>query len=169
MIITPEITALTQWCEENRGDKESKKPYFIAREVDGKYHLPEDYLIEKGLNELKLTYLKLVTVSGAQLAFSNNPDYNEWEARFDAVSQCKALVNSSPIVIEHPTLGLIPLRAMIMLWYEGAMFEISNFILTGDNSFLQLIEDGNDFWWDAAGTNGTVREQAVGLIKDLVV
>ena len=58
---------------------------------------------------------------------------------------------------------------MIEDWYVSKTTQVSSFMETGDSAFLISIETSEDFWWDADGTNGTVREQAVDAIKPLVV
>lgn len=167
MILVTEIDGITEWLNENRPDQGSEIPYFIATETDFGFELPDDRLIVKGLDELGIVYLRFVNVGNARLASTNNSDYNDWEARFDAVNACKELVNNSPLEIEHPTAGTLPLRDMIVEWYENAMYQVNNFILTGDAEFLRMMEEGTDFWWEMG--NPTVRQQGVELIQGLVI
>jgi hypothetical protein len=98
-------------------------------------------------------------------------DFENWEKRFDAVAQCKTLVNESPITIPDGQGGTLPLRAMIQEWYTGAMEQVNDFIKTGSKDFLELIENGDEFWWDLVSSeeSGSVRTQATNLIKPLVV
>jgi hypothetical protein len=98
-------------------------------------------------------------------------DFENWEKRFDAVAQCKTLVNESPITIPDGQGGTLPLRAIIQEWYTGAMTEVNDFIKTGSGDFLRLIEEGDEFWWNLVSSEeaGSVRTQATNLIKPLVV
>jgi len=110
------------------------------------------------------------TLSNAGIEFENLVDFSNWELRFDAVAQCKTLVNESPITIPDGQGGTLPLRAMIQEWYTGAMEQVNDFIKTGSKDFLELIENGDEFWWDLVSSeeSGSVRTQAVNLIKPLV-
>lgn len=64
MIFITEIESIIDWVNENRPDKESDKPYFNSIEVEGGYELPEDGLIEKGLDELNLNYFIIRDIKG---------------------------------------------------------------------------------------------------------
>jgi|DEB0MinimDraft_10_1074344.scaffolds.fasta_scaffold09415_4 hypothetical protein len=76
MIITEKIQALQSWLQENRPDKESKKPYFITEKVDGYYHLPKDALIERGLMELGQPYSIVIYVKGISIEIESK-DFDE--------------------------------------------------------------------------------------------
>lgn len=111
------------------------------------------------------------TLDNAGISYSDLADFSNWEQRFDAVAQCKKLVNESPITISDGQGGTLPLRTMIQEWYTGAMSEVNDFIKTGSKDFLELIENGEEFWWDLVSSEeaGSVRTQATNLIKPLVV
>jgi hypothetical protein len=64
MIIADKIDGLEAYCQENRKDKDSKIPYFIADEVNDEFVLPEDSLIEAGFKELKLPYSLVIEIRG---------------------------------------------------------------------------------------------------------
>lgn len=111
------------------------------------------------------------TLDEAGIPYEDLVDFSNWELRFDAVAQCKTLVNESPITIPDGQGGTLPLRAMIQEWYTGAMEQVNDFIKTGSKDFLELIENGDEFWWDLVSSEeaGSVRTQAINLIKPLVV
>ena len=67
MIVVTEISNLTYWVNENRPDKESNKPYFMADEVEGGYQIQQDALIEKGLKELNQPYSIVIDVNGVSI------------------------------------------------------------------------------------------------------
>jgi len=64
MIVLSEIEKITAWVNENRPDKESEKPYFMANEVEGVFEMQEDPLIEKGLKELGIDYKIVSEIKG---------------------------------------------------------------------------------------------------------
>ena len=73
MIIVNEISALKDWLDENRPDKDSEKPYFLEiQDEDGNYQLPENVLIEKGLNELGIDYTLVTNIKGVYVELSSN-------------------------------------------------------------------------------------------------
>ena len=136
--------------------------------------IPEDIpYAEKDEDALTLRADDFVkeTLNKAGIEFEDLVDFSNWELRFDAVAQCKTLVNESPITIPDGQGGTLPLRAMIQEWYTGAMEQVNDFIKTGSKDFLELIENGDDFWWDLVSSEeaGSVRTQATNLIKPLVV
>lgn len=71
MIFAENITGLKKYCNDNREDKTSDKPYFIIDEVDGGYSIPKDPLIEAGLKELGLDYSILIEVNGLWFEFES--------------------------------------------------------------------------------------------------
>lgn len=73
MIIVQDISELTTWTDKNRPDKDSEKPYFLEiQDEDGNYQLPEDVLIEKGLNELGIDYTLVTNIKGVYVELSSN-------------------------------------------------------------------------------------------------
>ena len=72
MIIVNEIANLEQWLQENRPDKESKKPYFLSKENNGAFELPEEELIEKGLIELKQPYKVVREIKGISVELDSD-------------------------------------------------------------------------------------------------
>lgn len=132
--------------------------------MDGwEYHEtpPEGFISWHKVNFSEETSEAAVKATEASLSFE------EWEKRQDAISSCRELVNTSPIEIPDGKGGVIPLRDMIKKWYSNHLTEVSEFLKYGSNSFLKSIESSEDFWWDLKGSTGTVREQAIGLIKPL--
>ena len=77
MIFAADITGLNDWIENNRPDNDSDKPYFDYIEVEGGFELPEDALIEQGLNELNLSYSVVFEVRGHQFEIEINNTNNE--------------------------------------------------------------------------------------------
>ena len=68
MIVTSKIQALKSWVNENRPDKESKKPYFLTvKDEDGNYQLPNNDLIKKGLKELKQNFKIVTDIEGVSV------------------------------------------------------------------------------------------------------
>jgi len=154
---------------------EKKKPTPVVR-YSGKppYAQPVDKpYTSSNVNNLTIDADDFVkkTLAEAGIEFEDLVDFTNWELRFDAVAQCKTLVNESPITIPDGQGGTLPLRAMIQEWYTGAMTEVNDFIKTGSGDFLKLIEEGEEFWWDLVSSEeaGSVRTQATNLIKPLVV
>ncbi len=111
---------------------------------------------EEGLKEVDVPYVSIVS-------------YTEWGKRFDAVASLKKLVAESPISVDLGGGKILPLQSMIEDWYVSKTTQVSSFMETGDSAFLKSIETSEDFWWDADGSNGTVREQAVAIVEPLVI
>tara|TARA_R110000851_G_scaffold6936_1_gene27376 strand:- start:3428 stop:3949 length:522 start_codon:yes stop_codon:yes gene_type:complete len=119
--------------------------------------------------EIKADEFVLKLLGLNSITYVSNTSYIEWEKRFEAIASLKKLVAESPISVDLGGGKVVPLQSMIEDWYVSKTTQVSSFMETGDSAFLISIETSEDFWWDADGTNGTVREQAVDAIKPLVV
>ena len=108
-------------------------------------------------------------LSKASIDYESLESFSNWGERFDAIALLKKLVAESPISVDLGGGVILPLQSMIEEWYTSKTSEVSSFMESGDSAFLESIVTAEDFWWDADGTNGTVREQAVAAIKPLVV
>jgi len=111
----------------------------------------------------------LKALNGASIDYESSKSFSNWAERFDAIGTLKKLVAESPISVDLGGGKVVPLQSMIEEWYKSKTKQVSSFMETGDSAFLTSIETSEDFWWDADGTNGTVREQAVAAIKPLVL
>jgi len=67
MIYLKSTTELNKWIANNRPDKGSDKPYFVANQVEDGYEIPENGLIERGLNELGIDYTFLINIRGINI------------------------------------------------------------------------------------------------------
>jgi len=110
----------------------------------------------------------LKTLLNGGYEFTKVQSYEEWSKRFDAVASLKKLVAESPISVDLGGGKVVPLQSMIEEWYTSKTKQVSSFMETGDSAFLKSIETSEDSWWDADGSNGTVREQAVAIVEPLV-
>ncbi len=111
----------------------------------------------------------LKVLSEASIDYESLESFSNWGERFDAIGTLKKLVAESPISVDLGGGKVVPLQSMIEEWYVSKTTQVSSFMETGDSAFLKSIETSEDSWWDADGSNGTVREQAVAIVKPLVI
>jgi len=111
----------------------------------------------------------LKALSKASIDYESSESFSNWGQRFDAIAYLKKLVAESPISVDLGGGKVVPLQSMIEEWYTSKTKQVSSFMETGDSAFLTSIETSEDFWWDADGSNGTVREQAVAIVEPLVI
>lgn len=107
-------------------------------------------------------------LSKASIDYESLKSFSNWAQRFDAVAQLKKLVAESPISVDLGGGKILPLQAMVEEWYASKSTQVSSFLETGNGNFLISIQEAEDFWWDADGSTGTVREQAVAIVEPLV-
>jgi len=107
-------------------------------------------------------------LSKASIDYESLKSFSNWAERFDAVAQLKKLVAESPISVDLGGGKILPLQAMVEEWYASKSRQVSSFMESGDSVFLESIKEAEDFWWDADGSTGTVREQAVAIVEPLV-
>jgi len=110
----------------------------------------------------------LKALNGASIDYESLKSFSNWAKRLDAVAQLKKLVAESPISVDLGGGEIFPLQAMIAEWYTSKSQEVSDFMKSGNSAFLISIKESKESWWDADGSTGTVREQAVAIVSPLV-
>ena len=108
-------------------------------------------------------------LSKASIDYESLKSFSNWAKRFDAVAQLKKLVAESPISVDLGGGKVVPLQSMIEEWYTSKTSQVSDFIESGNSAFLISIKESKESWWDADGSTGTVREQAVAIVEPLVI
>lgn len=146
----------TSYSKKGPAIEPSDKPY--TKYDDANFAIDADEFVKDLLSSESIPYISV-------------SDYENWSKRLDAVATLKNLVDNSPITAEISGKGVIPLREIIQTWYESRVSMVSDFQTKGDRLFFDEIKKGDEFWWDLVSSEeaGSVREQAVNLIKPLVV